>query len=153
MSEILKRKDSHFFHVWLEAKFSLGGKDNSAKLASVYQLESGVWSRVSDMAQARDQHACVAMEGNLYMIGGYGTQFSVEIMKISTKERKAGPRLDKGFSGGQAFVHNSSIYLVYKEGNVIKLTPDGWEDVANVGWIGWRPVYPAPLVTADILGC
>ena len=126
---------------------------STSPLASVYQPESGVWSRLSEMAQARDQHACVAMEVNFYMIGGYGTQFSMEIMKISTKERKAGPRLDKGYSGGQAVVHNSSIYLVYKEGNVRKLTPDGWEVVAHVGWIGWRPVYPAPLVTADILGC
>ena len=115
---------------------------SSAKLASVYQLESGVWSRLSDMARARDLHACVAMEGNLYIFGGYGTQFSVEIMKISTQEWKAGPLLNKGFSGGQAFVHNSSIYLVYKEGNVTKLTTDGWENVASVGWIGWRTVYP-----------
>jgi hypothetical protein len=55
---------------------------------------------------------------------------------------------------GQALVHKSTIYVVYRDGRVLKLNTAGrWEDVTNIGDIGNWEVNPAPVVSAGIMGC
>ena len=120
----------------------------------MYKLEHGQWKQLPDMNHPRRGHSCGLLDGQLFVIGGSGAAKSVEVMDISTQAWREGPFLDASHSWGQAVVHDSVLYVLYKDGKVIKLT-DGkkWEDVASIGSIGTRPVNPPPLVTAGMLGC
>ena len=129
------------------------GGYTSSKLASVYKLQAGVWTRLPDMARARYAHSCEVVGGHLFVMGGDGAG-AVEMMNISTQKWQPGPELAKSFSSGQAVVYRSTLFLVSREGKVVKLTDAAkWEDVANIGPIGTRPVFPAQVVTAGVLGC
>ena len=108
------------------------------------------------MATARDGHACVVHQDYLYVIGGYGAYTSVEKMKLTSLTKwEAGPGLDTDFWAGQAIVYQDTIFLVYKDGKVVKLnTEDKWEVVIDLGRsIGSRPLFPAPIVTPGAIGC
>ena len=127
---------------------------NAVNLASVYKLEYGQWKQLPDMNQARRGHSCGLVDGQLFVIGGYGAEKSVEVMDVSSGTWRDGPSLDVNHIWGQAVVHDSVLYVLYKDGKVVKLT-DGkkWEDVASIGSIGDRTVNPPSLVTAGMLGC
>ena len=130
------------------------GGYNAGNLASVYKLHHSEWKQLPDMKHARRGHSCVLVDGQLFVIGGYGADKSVEVMDVSSGTWRDGPSLDGSHIYGQAVVHDSVLYVLYKDGKVVKLT-DGkkWEDVASIGSIGTRPVNPPPLVTAALLGC
>ena len=130
------------------------GGYNGATLASVYKLEYGEWKQLPDMNHARYAHSCVLVDGQLFVIGGYGAEKSVEVMDVSSGTWRDGPSLDVNHIWGQAVVHDSVLYVLYRDGKVVKLT-DGkkWKDVASIESIGTRPVNPPPLVTAGMLGC
>ena len=89
-------------------------------------------------------------------MGGYGEQ-SVEVLTLGAdtaqSQWRTGPTLPSRFSYGQSVVFQDTLYLVRWDGYVVKMVGDKWVDVARIGRIGSRPVYPAPLVTADMLGC
>ena len=123
-------------------------------LASVYKLEHGEWKQLPDMKQARRAHSCVLVDGQLFVIGGYGAEKSVEVMDVSSGTWRDGPSLDARHIYAQAVTHDSVLYVLYKDGKVVMLTDrKKWEDVASIGSIGQRPVYPPPLVTSGMLGC
>ena len=141
---------------------SIGGRGGSPvqDLRSVYQLKSRVWTKLPDMAQARNAHSCVVSGEDVYVIGGApsyenGRQIdNVEILNMSTLQWRAGPKLPRWLITGQAIVHKSTIYVVYQGGRVLKLNTAGrWEDVTNIGDIGHWEVNPAPVVSAGIMGC
>ena len=130
------------------------GGYNAANLASVYKLEYDEWKQLPDMNHPRYAHSCVLVDGQLFVIGGYGAEKSVEVMDTDSGRWREGPSLDFSHIYGQTVVHDSVLYVLYKDGKVVKLT-DGkkWEDVASIGSIGTRPVNPPLLVTAGMLGC
>ena len=106
------------------------------------------------MANGRHGHACVVSQGHLYAIGGYGARTLVERMDLATYTWETMPGLDTDFTLGQALVYDDTVYIVYwQTGLVLRLSNSKWVEVATVGGIGLRPVYPAPLVTQDTLGC
>ena len=130
------------------------GGYNEGNLASVYKLESGVWTRLEDIKHSRRGPSCLRMGGEIFVIGGSGAEKTVEVLNISSQTWREGPSLPASHSLGQAIVYDSVLYVLYKDGTVVKLTEGGeWENVARVGNIGYRPVYPAPLVTPGMLGC
>ena len=132
----------------------IGGNSNDGYLASVYKLESGVWTKLQNIKHPRVGHSCVRRGGEIFVIGEKGAYKSVEVLNISSQTWREGPSLPASHSLGQAIVYDSVLYVLYKDGTVVKLTEGGeWENVARVGNIGYRPVYPAPLVTPGMLGC
>ena len=108
------------------------------------------------MTTARAGHACVVHQDYLYAIGGWGAAGKrVEKMELNSLTKwEAVPGLDTDFSFGQTIVYEDTIFLVYREGKVVKLnTEDKWEAVTDLGYIGDRPVFPAPIVTPGAIGC
>jgi hypothetical protein len=132
----------------------IGGLNYGAPLASVYKLEHGQWKQLPDMNHPRYGHSCGLLDDQVFVIGGAGAEKSVEVVDVSSGMWSEGPSLDASHSYGHVVVHDSVLYVLYKDGKVVKLT-DGkkWEDVASIGSIGNRPVNPPPLVTAGMLGC
>ena len=99
-------------------------------------------------------HACVVHKRFLYAIGGRIKGTRVDRMKLSNNTWETGPRLDTLFYYGQAIVYQDTLFLVYREGKVVKLnTEDKWEVVADLVNIGDRRVFPAPIVTPGAIGC
>ena len=137
----------------------IGGYTYGDYLGSVYKLESGVWTRLEDIKHSRRGPSCLRMGGEIFVIGGSGAEKTVEVLNISSQTWREGPPLPADHYSGQAIVYHSVLYVlnwdVFKgDGTVVKLTEGGeWENVASLGYIGHRPVYPAPVVTAGILGC
>jgi len=128
------------------------------ELTSAYKLsaDGSSWIQLPSMATARFGHACVVHQDYLYAIGGAGAYSSVEKMKLTSLTKwETGPELDTSFYGGQAIVYQDTLFLVYKEGKVVKLnTEDKWEKVTDlVHGLGDRPVFPAPIVTPWLIGC
>merc|ERR1712129_444328 len=120
-----------------------GGYGNS-RLASAYKLSTDGtgWTTLPSMTSAREGHACVVHQEYLFVIGGAGAWTSVEKMELSTNTWEAGPGLDTNFYYGQAIVYQDTIFLVYKDGKVVKLnTEDKWEVVTDLrlGDAGRRP--------------
>merc|ERR1712106_43173 len=142
-----------------------GGLGNGRIKASAYKLSTDRtgWTTLPSMTAPRQGHACVVYEGYLYAIGGASNKWgaagtTVEKMELNTLTAwEAGPGLDTRFDGGQAIVYQVTIFLVYRDGKVMKLNTDGtdkWEEVADLGrTIGGRPVFPAPIVTPGAIGC
>ena len=94
------------------------------------------------------------MDGQLFVIGGKGAETSVEIMDISSETWRVGPFLPADHSWGQAVVHDSVLYVLNQDGKVMKMNDGGqWKLVTSIGSLGSRPVYPAPVVAAGMLGC
>ena len=129
------------------------GGYNEGNLASVYKLESGVWTRLEDIKHSRRGPSCLRMGGEIFVIGGSGAEKTVEVLNISSQTWREGPPLTASHSSGQAFVYHSVLYLLNIDGTVVKLTEGGeWENVADMV-IGRRQVYPAPLVNPGTVGC
>merc|ERR1739838_750485 len=121
----------------------IAGGWGNGYLASAYKLSTDDrWTTLPSMTTARFGHACVVHQDYLVVIGGFGAATTVEKIKLSSlTEWEAGPGLDTDFNGGQAIVYQDTIFLVYKEGKVVKLNTEGdkWEAVADLGYIGRRP--------------
>ena len=76
----------------------------------------------------------------------------MEKLSLATMTWEAGPSLPSEFYDGTALVYQHTIYLVYKDGRVVKLnTEDQWEDVARVGNLG-RDIHGLVLPYTAI-GC
>jgi len=136
----------------------VGGFFGNSRRASAYKIstDGSSWDPLPSLAAARDGHACVVHQDYLYAIGGYGARTTVEKMKLTSLTKwEAGPGLDTAFEYGQAIVYQDTIFLVYKDGKVVKLnTEDKWEVVIDLGRaIGSRPLFPAPIVTPGAIGC
>merc|ERR1739838_1207060 len=124
-------------------------------LVDAYKLSTdGRWTTLPSMTTARQLHACVVHQDYLVVIGGSGAAAAgrtVEKIKLTSLTKwEAGPGLDTDFTYGQAIVYQDTIFLVYKDGKVVRLNTEGdkWEAVADLGRnIGTRPVFPAPIVT------
>ena len=106
---------------------------------------------------ARYGHSCAVHKGLLYVIGGLtsDSEYSVEILDISTSDMwQFGPELPHEFYAGQALVYSDTLHVILQEsGLIMKLDNNKWQEINAVGDIGYRPVFPAPVVTSDILGC
>ena len=96
--------------------------------------------------------------------GGYGdVSTSVEILSLATKEWRRGPALPSSVFGGHSAVYGDTLYLLdsagdYGDGSVYGLLSPGtgaeWRVVANIGKMSeTRQVFPAPVVSSDMLGC
>jgi len=134
-----------------------GGTGNSGYLASAYKLstDGSSWIQLPSTAFVRNGHGCVVHQDYLYVIGGRHPVRSVEKMKLTSLTKwEAGPELDASFEYGQAIVYQDTLFLVYDEGKVVKLnTEDKWEEIADLGYDGYRAVFPAPIVTPGAIGC
>ena len=106
------------------------------------------------MKNGRYGHACELWKGELIVMGGDGAKTSVEIFSISTKQWRTGPTLTSKFAWGQTIIFQSTLYLVNREGQVVKLTDEqNWQNAVNIGNIGSREVFPAPIVSPAMIGC
>ena len=126
-------------------------------LTSVYKLseESSAWQPAPSMEHGRYSHSCAVHDNYIYVLGGMNAKTSAERLDLSTMIWEKVSDLPEEFEGGQALSFHSTLYLVNRwTGLVVKLTKDNqWEMITTLGFIGDRTVYPAPLVTPQILGC
>ena len=106
------------------------------------------------MATPRKFHACAVLDDHIYVLGGTGLS-STEIMDLTTNTWTSGPELPEDFKYGQGVTFQDTLYAISMQGTVYKLDDDkaGWTEVATVGNIGSRPVFPALVVNEDILHC
>ena len=112
------------------------------------------------MQNGRRYHACIVLGNNIVVLGGRGAPTSVEFYDLLEDEWTTGPDLDREMYGGHATVHDGRLFAVYEDGLVMEMAGDksAWieTEVANIGlWgvKGTRPVFPAPLLTEEMLGC
>ena len=106
------------------------------------------------MKLARRYHSCQLLKGDLVVMGGKGAYTSVEILNISSLIWRTGPSLSTSFYKSHSLVFQSTLFLLNVDGKVVKLTNDEkWEDVANIGDVGWRPAFPALVATPAGMGC
>ena len=75
---------------------------------------------------------------------------------MSTLQWRTGPNLPSGVYKGLSIVYRDVLYLVSNRGVVISLSGDNtdqWQEVGDIGGIGRREVFPAPIVTPAVIGC
>ena len=129
--------------------------DRRRPTTHTYKLHKSAWTQLPDMKHARYSHQCEMVNENLFVFGGYGEQ-SVEMLRISDTAQdgwRTGPTLTNRFRWGQSVIFKDILYLVDMDGQVVKMVDDKWEEVASIGWNGYRPVFPAPVLSAAMLGC
>ena len=110
------------------------------------------------MQNGRRYHACTVLGNNIVVLGGRGAPTSVEFYDLLKDEWTAGPDLAREMSYGHATVHDGRLFAVYRDGSLLEMAGDraAWIEVANIG--SWdvrtdRPVFPAHLLTEEMLGC
>jgi len=138
--------------------YILGGQTSLSRgLPSVYKLseDSAVWHRVANMEHGRYHHSCALHDNYIYVMGGRDTETSAERLDLSSMTWEKVADLPEKFIKGQAFSFQSILYLVDGvAGLVVKLTKDNqWEKIKYLSNVNDRTVYPAPVVTPQILGC
>jgi len=114
------------------------------------------WTFVNNMKKFRSGHACALHDNHIYALGGSGdVGTSAERMNLSTMTWEEISDLPQMFAYGQAFSFQSTLYLVYRDdGLVVKLNKDNqWEEVTRVGPISDNTVFPAPVLSPEVLGC
>lgn len=139
----------------------IGGHTYSGNTAAVYALDKdrNTWTPLAEMQHRRRAHACTLLGNNIIVLGGDGAYTSVEIYDMLEDKWTTGPDLDRKMYYGHATVHEGRLFAVYKDGLVLKMAEDrtAWTEVdTNIGSLdvnGTRPVFPAPLLTEDMLGC
>ena len=138
----------------------IGGYTGGAS-AAVYALDKdkNTWTPLAGMQNARYGHACIVLGNNIVVMGGYRayTSTSVEFYDLLEDEWTDGPDLDRGMAYGHATVHDGRLFAIFKDGLVLEMAGDksAWieTEAANIGSLGRRPVFPAPLLTEEMLGC
>ena len=112
---------------------------------------------LNGMQNGRRYHACIVLGNNIVVLGGRGAPTSVEFYDLLEDEWTDGPDLDRGMAFGHATVHDGRLFAIYRDGLVMEMAGDksAWieTEAANIGSWGVRPVFPAPLLTEEMLGC
>ena len=168
---------SHHCQVTVGTKvYTVGGNsDNgrgSSTMDSVYvtdvsQKNQG-WTRLPfRLAKRRAKHSCAALDGKIYVIGGY-TMFkyftSVEVFDTNYPAAwTGGPEFPTPLSEPQAFVYRDTLYVIGGHGpnyahntNVYSLARSGKEWTIVQGVHVDHPahdIHPAPLIQQDTLHC
>ena len=98
--------------------YAVGGANNfglSVPWLHVYDPARDAWQALQPMPTARRDAAVVALEGQLWVIGGdnNGPLQTVEIYDPQTDEWVAGPVLPAGRAGARAIVHDGAIVLAF----------------------------------------
>ena len=120
----------------------------------MYKLAEGEssWSFVTNMQYKVATHACVEHENHIYVIGWDGG----EKLDLATMTWENLPALPYIFHHGLAFFFNFSLYLILmeeREAVMMKLNKDNQWEITKLGVTLDLTVFPAPLLTPDILGC
>ena len=107
------------------------------------------------MKKWRYGHACVILADNIFAIGGDDGGDTVEIFSLSSKTWREGPNLPSALNYGQAVVSNGSIYVIYKNGDVLQMERDqrGWRKVATIESVSGRSIFPAPIISKETIFC
>ena len=141
-----------------------GGLDSSATL----ELADYVWLTVSPMHTARSQHSCIDFERKIYSIGGVnsnggvgssGPLSSVEVYDPDRNVWEPGPYLPRGVYQAQVINYHNTVYLVGWQDNtqVFTLSADPgaeWQVLDGVLVSEeTRNIFPAPLLTSEMLPC
>ena len=140
---------------------TIAGGYNGDTLSSTYQLSGKTWTRLPDMKEARSYHSCHLFQEEVVVMGGYGAGdlTSVEILSLATKEWRRGPALPSSVVDGHSAVYGDTLYLLDSDGDgsVYGLSPgrgSEWRVVGSIGKMSeTRQVFPAPVVSSDMLGC
>ena len=84
----------------------------------------------------------------------------MEIYDLRSKKWSDGPKLpaelsSDSFSYSQALVSEGKIMVIYRNGDVLQMKDgaSGWEKITKIENDKNRIVFPAPIVTRDILNC
>ena len=131
------------------------------------------------METKRGYHSCVFHNKQIFAIGGNtdsmiywlilsnklqelvfaGATDSVEIYDLRSKKWSDGPKLpaklsSDSFSYSQALVSEGKIMVIYRNGDVLQMKDgaSGWEKINKIE-SNDKIVFPAPIVTRDILNC
>ena len=71
--------------------FLAGGGYSGSSRAYIYNKDDNAWRAVSDMTEPREDHSCGLVPSNsgsgydVVVIGGYGTEYSIETFSIETE--------------------------------------------------------------------
>ena len=135
----------------------IGGRIGSGYSAAVHALDKdkNTWTPLTGMQKERWGHACTVLKNNIIVLGGRGAGTSVEIYDLLEDKWTPGPDLDREMRYGHATVHEGRLFAVYTDGMVLEMAGDrtAWTQVVNIGSWGVRPVFPAHLLTEEMLGC
>ena len=112
------------------------------------------------MLEERYGHLCAVHDNYIYAVGGHSSvgldsYRSWERIDLSSMTWEKLSRLPGSFYNGHAFSFQSSLYLISASGLVGRHDQEDqkWEKITDLGIIRDGTAYPAPLVTADVLGC
>ena len=136
-----------------------GGRNNSSRygLKEVWKLSEGAcdWSYVNSMLEIRNNNLCAVHDNYIYTFGGEMQASGERMNLISMTWEKLAHLPPESWTSGQIFSFQSSLYLVNRyKGLVVRLTSDNkWEIISTLEFFYDTSVFPAPLVTRDILGC
>jgi len=139
--------------------YVLGGRNNSSRygLKEVWKLSEGAcdWSYVNSMLEIRNNNLCAVHDNYIYTFGGEMQASGERMNLISMTWEKLAHLPPESWTSGQIFSFQSSLYLVNRyKGLVVRLTSDNkWEIISTLEFFYDTSVFPAPLVTRDILGC
>jgi hypothetical protein len=106
------------------------------------------------MENNRTLHSCDIIGDHLYILGGWSEfETPTEILNLNTNTWTTGPDMPENFDMGQAVTFQDTLFAISKRGKVYKLRDNNlcWDEIASVGNIGNRHVFPALILTADIL--
>ena len=100
--------------------FFAGGHDEDRLRSDAYLLEvdSWTWTRLEDMAVAREYHSCGRAGRNIVVVGGYaanGAEGTSEIFNLDTMTWSAGPGVptsSRYYRAGQTFQLEDTFYLM-----------------------------------------
>ena len=150
--------------------YVLGGTAGSSGASSlVFVLELGVWRAISSMRDPRSSLACIAHDGSIYAIGGYDPNAwpaylsTVEVYNPGSDTWQPGPVLPSPLANAQVINHQGIIYLIggasdVNNNKVFTLSEGMWQVLTEGGMdlvveAFPRKIYPAPVLSADILFC
>ena len=109
------------------------------------------------MQNGRRYHACTVLGNNIVVLGGRGAPTSVEFYDLLKDEWTAGPDLAREMSYGHATVHDGRLFAVHVDGLVMEMAGDrtAWIKTKGAPFGSWGvgQVFPAPLLTEEMLGC
>ena len=117
------------------------------------------------MEHSRARHSCAVYENYIYVLGGTDANggsravgYRGERLDLSSLTWENLPTLPHKFYHGQAFFFQSSLYLVHMEEGtseavMVKLNKDNEWQVTYLGPELDFTVFPAPILSPDILGC
>lgn len=89
-----------------------GGTLGAATSLSPAADRSGTWTRLADMPTGLAKFGVAALNGKIYVTGGYDTRRSLMVYDIATDRWSIGPDLPRGTDNVAALAANDKVYAI-----------------------------------------